>query len=189
MSEKFTMFWSGVFSQWQISKFTVSFNDTNKNPRFNVLKIHQYSFDDFLDTIEYDLPIHFKISPNRTVEFNCAEQFMMFMKAIIFEDYNIAKKILLADHPRDQKALDREVKNYNDEVWQSVAKDVVYVGSYCKYTQDEYLMNKLLLALNRDTWQGTNWLGEVLTDLRNDYIRDNGLSVTPVSKTTTNICE
>ena len=33
--------------------------------------------------------------------FNCAEQFMMHGKAVLFDDANMAEQILAADHPRD----------------------------------------------------------------------------------------
>lgn len=207
MKEKFTFFWSGVFSQWQMSNFEVPFNNLNE---------YQEVFDNFLKTIDENSPLLSKISDS-SIEFNCAEQFMMFMKALIFKDYNIAKEILLADHPKKQKKLGRKVSNYDDEIWKSVAKDVVYLGSYYKYTTNEYLMNKLLLtvgttlveaspvdriwgiglsstdprALNRETWNGTNWLGEVLTDLRDNFINYYypDLNIKPIKNTVINICE
>ena len=59
--------------------------------------------------------------------FNCAEQWMMYNKAILFDDFEIADKIMSTNSPRTQKALGREVQNFNSEIWNSGAK------KYCGY--------------------------------------------------------
>lgn len=127
------------------------------------------------------------------VKYNCAEQFMMAEKARLFEDSKTLAKILKAMHPREQKALGREVEGFDKRAWDAVARDKVYEGNYAKFTQDAYLETQMLavqgtfveasptddiwgigrgiddkLALNRATWRGTNWLGEVLTKVRDD---------------------
>ena len=45
---------------------------------------------------------------------------MMHMKAITFNDYESATKILKSQKPRQQKALGRKVKNFDEEVWKNV---------------------------------------------------------------------
>ena len=45
------------------------------------------------------------------------EQYMIYKKAITFNDFSIAAKILNTSNVADIKALGREVKNYNEIVW------------------------------------------------------------------------
>lgn len=153
MTEQFHFFWSGPFSQWHKCKFT-----------------------------------------HGPTTYNCAEQFMMAQKAQLFKDEQALDLIMRSRDPREQKALGRQVKNYDDAYWRLNARKIVYVGNYRKFTQNSYLLEQLLAtgdktlveaspydtvwgigltendprALSRDTWQGTNWLGEVLTRLRNE---------------------
>ena len=155
MEEQFEFFWDGPFSQWYPS---------------------QFSFE--------------------KMGFNCAEQFMMFSKSVFFRDYSNANAVMKSNRPREQKALGRQTQNFNVDKWSGVAKDIVYVGSYCKYTQDDRLKEILMAtkgitlveaspydkiwgiglaksdtkAQQRSTWQGKNWLGEVLTQVREDLI-------------------
>ena len=160
MSEEFHFFWSGPFSQWAPSRFTI-------------------------DGIVYET----------------TEQWMMAEKARLFNDDETLKKILKTKKPKEQKALGRQVKNFNPGKWNSKAKDIVYIGNKAKFKQDKRLLQILFdtypktlveaspfdkiwgiglaeddkLAQNRNTWQGTNWLGEVLTQLRNDLMKEKGL--------------
>ena len=129
------------------------------------------------------------------IPYNCSEQYMMHQKALMFNDHDIAQKILQKKFPGDQKALGRKVKGFEKEAWDKRARDIVYQGCYYKFTQNkdayEYLMSTkdhyLVEASPFDTvwgiglgsydegvndpknWQGTNWLGQVLTQLREDF--------------------
>lgn len=152
--EHFTFFWKGPFSQWARSAFTVD-----------------------------------------GVEYTCAEQYMMHQKALIFGDTEKAQEIMDAGfNPRRHKDLGRQVKPFDPAKWNEVAKDVVYVGTHHKFKQNPELLKLLKdtkhttlveaspldriwgigLAENdprakqRTTWLGTNWLGEILTEVRND---------------------
>lgn len=157
--EKFTFFWrtQSPFSQWHPARFIVD-----------------------------------------GIEFNCAEQYMMYMKAKLFNDEEIAQKILDTELPSQQKALGRKVKHFDQEKWESNCKKFVYDGNYAKFTQNEEL-KKVLINTNgttlveasptdciwgvglseddpriqdRSTWRGKNWLGEVLTQLREDLLTE-----------------
>lgn len=155
MTEQFTFFWNGPFGQWHLSDFTV--ND---------------------------------------ITFNCAEQYMMYEKAMLFEDYDTAVKILETDDPWEQKALGRTVSDFDPDQWNEVARDIVFAGNVAKFTQNNQLKEVLLKtkgttlveaspydkiwgiglkqndprALNRETWRGSNWLGEVLTEVRELFL-------------------
>ena len=126
--------------------------------------------------------------------FNCAEQYMMYCKALLFRDVESADKILLANDPKIQKAMGREIKDYNDLVWIEERETVVYNGSYAKFTQNPKLLRKLQatapaliaesspvdniwgIGMHKDNpeinnpknWQGQNLLGKILTQLRDD---------------------
>jgi len=159
--EKFTFFWKGEFSQFYPAKIVV-------------------------DNITY--------STN--------EQYMMAGKAILFNDRDTLLKIMNTSNPREQKALGREVKNFDKDKWEAEAKNIVYKGNYAKFTQHPTLQKMLLatagttlveaspkdaiwgIALSEDdpraqdraTWQGRNWLGEVLTEVRNDIMMEDIVS-------------
>jgi ribA/ribD-fused uncharacterized protein len=156
MSEKFTFFLKGKLSQWSPSPFIV----------------------------------------NR-INYTCAEQYMMAEKARLFFDWEMADHIMAANHPREQKALGRQVRNFRQEMWDQYAREIVYVGNWHKFNQhpthfsvlretEETLVEcnpsdniwGIGLAegdprtLSRETWLGKNWLGEVLTQVRDDLLND-----------------
>ena len=134
--------------------------------------------------------------------YNCAEQYMMAQKALIFKDQETFAKIISTLSPAQQKDLGRQVKNFDVDKWNLVARDIVYNGNYLKFSQNKRLLEKLAdtkpmrpthdsilveasptdliwgvglaetdpLIFDRKNWRGTNWLGEVLTTLRDDFI-------------------
>lgn len=145
-------FWRGVFSQWHLCNFVVN-----------------------------------------EVQYNCAEQFMMASKAKLFNDLESLEKIMNTNDPRQQKKIGRNVKGFNKDVWDANAKSIVFTGNKAKFEQNQELKLELLSTENKvlveaspydkiwgvgleeaddrildpANWQGTNWLGEVLTNLRN----------------------
>lgn len=150
--EQFTFFWDGPFSQWHRQSFKVE-GET----------------------------------------YNTAEQYMMAAKARLFGDTDTLKKIMKTTSPKEQKRLGREVKGYTDEKWDAVARQEVYTANHAKFIQNADLLEKLLAttgtlveaspydrkwgiglkaddpkAKDRSQWRGLNWLGEVLTNLRDD---------------------
>jgi ribA/ribD-fused uncharacterized protein len=127
------------------------------------------------------------------IEFNCCEQFMMFFKALVCGDLESAVLILLELFPKEQKALGRKVKNFDEEKWnKEVSMAVVYIGNYLKFSTDrkfwDYIVNdpsKEIVeaspvdriwgiglniskpqAWHKNSWRGENRLGECLTDVR-----------------------
>ncbi|MFD1989891.1 NADAR family protein [Paenibacillus nicotianae] len=129
-------------------------------------------------------------------QFTSAEQYMMYGKAQLFGDRDIARRVIEAAHPRQQKALGRQVQRFDNDLWNQEAKNIVYRGNHAKFTQNPELLLVLLataghtlveasptdriwgIGLSEDdprihqraTWRGTNWLGEVLTQLREDLL-------------------
>lgn len=124
--------------------------------------------------------------------FNCAEQWMMYAKAMLFGDTVIAKEVLAEPIPRNQKALGRKVKGFVSEVWEKECIAIMVKGCLQKFLQNQHLKEQLLstddlilveasphdtiwgIGLDEDypdavipeNWLGTNWLGIVLMEVR-----------------------
>ncbi len=60
---------------------------------------------------------------------------MMYHKALLFSDTAVAAKILAATHPRQVKALGREVSGFSDAVWHAHREEIVRKGSLLKFTR------------------------------------------------------
>lgn len=128
------------------------------------------------------------------VEYNCAEQYMMAQKAILFGDTGIHSKIMACKEPSTQKSLGKKVSGFDLTTWQQNAKLIVYRGNLAKFSQNpnlyEYLVATGDLEIveaspedkiwgiglhesnpdvhDKSKWQGTNWLGEVIMAVRAD---------------------
>lgn len=128
------------------------------------------------------------------ITFVTAEQYMMYNKAKLFEDDEIAELILKTDNPSEQKMLGRSVKNFDKKIWERQAKNIVTKGNIAKFSQNEELLSfmkntKDLILVEASSydkiwgiglsendpdiedeskWQGTNWLGECLMKVRKE---------------------
>lgn len=124
--------------------------------------------------------------------FSSTEQYMMFHKAVLFDDVNIAAEIMKLNNPRKIKALGRKVMNYKESEWDKIRYDVVVNGNYLKFSQNEILKDYLLStgdktiveaspdddiwgiglkenhpnALHIEKWKGKNLLGYALMEVR-----------------------
>lgn len=151
--EGFALFWDGPFSQWDRSPFSIAGQ-----------------------------------------RYNCAEQWMMASKAHLFRDRQAYDRIMASSSPRDQKAIGKTVRGFDKARWEQDAKVIVYRGSRAKFTQNPEHLDALKAsvglviveaspydpiwgiglgvedprAIDPTQWQGTNWLGQILTDLRID---------------------
>jgi ribA/ribD-fused uncharacterized protein len=151
--EKNYFFYGGVFSQWWPSEFTID-----------------------------------------GVTYTHAEQYMMAEKARMFKDDEAFKRIMGTISPRKQKLYGRSVEGFNKAQWDHAATDIVYLGNKAKFTQNPDLLKELMATdgmllveasptdtiwgiglaegspgiEDRYNWRGTNWLGLVLTKLRED---------------------
>lgn len=80
----------------------------------------------------------------QTHEFFCSEQAFMWVKAMHFEDYEIAKKIIDEKYdPMVCKKLGREVKNYDDSKWADVRFEYMKAVVFEKFNQNEPLAKAL----------------------------------------------
>jgi ribA/ribD-fused uncharacterized protein len=131
-----------------------------------------------------------------SVTFPTSEHYMMYRKALHFADADVAARVLATADPRGAKRLGRQVSGFVAEEWSRIARTYVYRGCRLKFTQNPKAHAALLATrgtqlveasrtdriwgvglaeederiLDPRNWQGTNWLGQVLTVLRDDLI-------------------
>lgn len=132
------------------------------------------------------------------ITFNTCEQYMMYKKAMLFNDATTAQAIMANSNPREQKMLGRAVKNFDDTVWMKYAYDYVVEGNRAKFEQNsdlraelENTRGKLLVEAspydkrwgigmeegdegieNSVNWQGENLLGKAITQVRMEIFGD-----------------
>jgi ribA/ribD-fused uncharacterized protein len=141
------------------------------------------------------MPSVFKIDG---VEYNCAEQYMMAKKALLFNDFESLAKIMGTTDPREQKALGKKVKGFDKELWETYCRKYVYDGNYAKFTQNPKMLKELMDTGNKEIveaspedkiwgigmhssdpdildktkWKGTNWLGMAIMEVRDDLSKE-----------------
>lgn len=78
--------------------------------------------------------------------FDTAEQCMMYMKAIIFGDGDMAIEILRSRgvHPAEHRDMGRRVAGFDEVKWMGMSMRVVVSTNFCKFTQNDELMKKLM---------------------------------------------
>ncbi|KAK5121737.1 hypothetical protein LTR85_004612 [Meristemomyces frigidus] len=67
--------------------------------------------------------------------FSCAEQYMMWRKAMLFGDAKTASDIMKCSSPCKQKALARECANFDEAKWTEERSAIVRRGNWLKFTQ------------------------------------------------------
>jgi len=80
----------------------------------------------------YSSPFH---TGDKVIVFQTVEHHMMYHKAKLFSDHEIASEIISSPplHPSKVQELGRKVKNYNKAVWEEHRERIVEEGSYHKY--------------------------------------------------------
>ncbi len=123
---------------------------------------------------------------------------MMFGKALLFGDGEIAGKIMETQDPRSAKKLGRAVKGFSEPVWVAQRKWIDLLGNIHRIPQNPAIAGLLCStgsailaeaspydkvwgigvkasdprARQPDQWPGLNLLGSVLTEVR-DYLKPN----------------
>ncbi|KAG7446794.1 uncharacterized protein BT62DRAFT_931356 [Guyanagaster necrorhizus] len=78
-----------------------------------------------------------------TLTFPTAEHWMMFQKALLFNDITIARRVLTSDVAA-VKALGRKVSNFGDDLWNRERSRIVLEGNLHKFKQNSELKEMLL---------------------------------------------
>ena len=127
------------------------------------------------------------------IQFCCAEQGMMYGKAVLFKDMQIAEQILTTTSPRKMKALGQKVRGFSEKEWKKHRVEIVYRNNVAKFCQNETMRKALLsttgtlveasphdriwgICLNEENarntppskWRGLNLLGLILTRARDE---------------------
>lgn len=162
--EQFTFFWNGSFSQWEESDFELDGIEYNcAEQRMMAEKARLFGDDDTLE------------------------------KIMDSDDPDTQKKLGRLVEDFTQEIWEDEEDNGQPYCW-----NIVWQSNMAKFSQNPYLLSELLKTENttlveaspfdkiwgiglrasdpaakyRDTWQGTNWLGEVLTSVREYLTND-----------------
>lgn len=152
---QYSFFWKGILSQWAPTPFIV---------------------DDIL--------------------YKTAEHYMMAQKAALFGDCVSFYKIIHCPSPAEAQALGRKIKPFDDRVWLENAQRIVYEGNIAKFQQNPHALLALKSTFgtflveccpedslwgigmgadepgveDKATWRGKNWLGDILTKVRNNLL-------------------
>lgn len=129
-------------------------------------------------------------------QFNCAEQYIMWSKAVTMGDDATRQQIMATLDPQKQKALGKQVHPWKDALWKRRREPVMVAAARAKFTQDPVLSERLLktyprrlaeaspsdliygigLAPNDEraqdpkNWKGENMLGRVLEQIRQELL-------------------
>lgn len=146
-------------------------------------------------------------SPFRLEEhtFNCAEQYIMWSKAVAMGDAASEQKILAASDPQVQKRLGKQVHPWKDSVWKRKREPVMLAAARAKFHQNQEFQHRLLktypkrlaeaspsdkvygiglapsdvAAQDPRNWKGDNMLGRVLEQVRDELRLEVGNSLDP----------
>ena len=83
------------------------------------------------------------------IEYCCVEQFLMFNKAVLFMDFETAKKIRSSSSPQRHRYLGRQVTGFNKSAWQQCCLQYAAKANEAKFTQHAHLHKILEKTGNR----------------------------------------
>ena len=173
------------------------FNLSSKNDN------HTVGFFGELSPLSNFHPANFTVNG---VHYTSSEQFIQHTKALLFNDYATAKKIINATNAMECKELSRDILNFEKTTWEENAKSKCKPGIFQKFYQNSCLRDvlihctgdKQILESAKDKFWGTGiplqdddclnprkWLsrgpgimGEILTEIREE------LQITPIVPST-----
>lgn len=126
------------------------------------------------------------------MKYSSMEQYMMYQKAVLFQDNEVAEQIMMTDQVGAIKGLGRNVRHYEEHVWNGRRQIIVYRGLTEKFMQNSALREELLATgeavlaecavqdriwgiglsmkdecrFDMREWQGQNLLGYALMEVR-----------------------
>jgi nicotinate (nicotinamide) nucleotide adenylyltransferase len=203
----------------ELLKDSAAFN-RNVNKNYNIQKDMKYSVESIKQMVSADPNVRFIYFWGHTpsvkgitescmsqwydvefevagVKYHTAEQYMMAQKALLFDDKQVFDQIMLADNPRDYKALGRKIRKFDSKIWDARKYDIVVEGNKAKFSQNDDLKEYLLSTGDAilveaspydriwgiglypgqaakgsiDQWRGLNLLGAALMEVR-DWLRE-----------------
>ena len=180
--------------KYSLSKLKTDFN---KGKKIDFLFFYGHTNDKNEITKSSLSQWYIKDFKENNLTFNCMEKYMMYNKALLFDDKKIAEEILNNNQPKAIKELGRKVSNFKDEIWDKVKYTIILKGNYYKFSQNNDLINFLLNTKNKVLveaspydkvwgikmkydnenienpffWQGENLLGFALMEVRDEIKR------------------
>ena len=76
--------------------------------------------------------------------FCCVEQYIMYKKAILFKDEEMANSIVRSKDPRRQRRLGRQVRDFDRKIWQGHCLHYAIEANMAKFSQNDFLLKLLL---------------------------------------------
>ncbi|SDB02942.1 conserved hypothetical protein, ribA/ribD-fused [Butyrivibrio sp. INlla16] len=77
-------------------------------------------------------------------KYSSAEQYMMSEKALLFNDFDTYSKIMSEEDPAICKKLGREISNFDEAVWRSCNREIIFNGNIGKFLSDKDFADVLL---------------------------------------------
>lgn len=128
--------------------------------------------------------------------YSSAEQYMMAEKARLFKDADAEQSIMSSTDPRMMKKIGRDIRNFNQNIWDMYKYSIVFAGNMFKYKSNCELSHFLVstspcilveaspvdrvwgvgLSMhdyridNPVAWKGTNLLGFALMHVRDELM-------------------
>lgn len=89
--------------------------------------------------------------------FYSSEQLFMYFKCLMFDKKNtvLLNNIINERSPKKVKNFGRNVRNYQDDVWEKERFDKMYTAIYLKFTQNEELREILLDTGNAKLYEAS----------------------------------
>jgi hypothetical protein len=132
------------------------------------------------------------------IVFHNSEAIFMFLKAVLFKDVETAQLIVDNQSPPSVKGLGRQIKNFDQAVWDREKEECMYIACMLKFTRDQDMMEYLLgtndlmiveaspvdkiwgiglapddpKAGDEKNWTGQNLLGKVLMRVRAEIVSE-----------------
>ena len=101
-------------------------------------------------------------------EYTCGEQFFMYTKAMRFDDTATAAKIMNTPNPVAQKALGRDIKGFNKDIWHESCRTLLTPGLQARFEQHPQCKQALINTGKRQIGEATKeapWgIGHRLSD-------------------------
>ncbi len=133
------------------------------------------------------------------MKFSSVEQYIMYQKCVLFGDLSSASRIMETDDPAVHQLIGKNASGFIEKVWNGYRQVVAEKALYAKFSQDEFLKEKLLLTqdiwlvesangdknwacgigmdddrrLDASNWTGMNILGFSLMKVREDLRKEN----------------
>jgi hypothetical protein len=96
--------------------------------------------------------------------FNCSEQYFMYHKCLTFDNTTISpnnisllNNILFEKSPAKIKAYGRQVKNFDDKIWDNIKYNIMLDGLRFKFKQNIIINNKLKATNNKIIYEASKY--------------------------------